>query len=676
MACLLSSVCKGFRLGCNYSRNRSTIPQRLVYSEKVLQAKAEGKPIVALESTIITHGMPYPKNFETALQVEQIIREQGATPATVAILKGQLTVGLTREQLEYLAQSKNTVKASRRDLAPVAAAGLDGATTVAGTIIAAECADIPIFVTGGIGGVHREGELTLDVSADLNELGRSKTLVVCSGVKSILDIGRTLEYLETQGVCVCSYGDSYDFPAFYTTRSGYRAPYRLENAKQAAQLLLSSRTLQLASGIVVAVPVPKEKAMDEQIIEESIQLALEEAKKQGIKGKEVTPFILSAVAKVTGGSSLDANIALIKNNAKVGAEIAVEFKKLNNVDNPNNKFLKSTLKRQRSEPNSGKDVLVIGGANVDRTYSVTEDQVKLDGSTHPCTTLQCAGGVGRNVAEVLWRLQRGKTRLLTAIGDDADGHYLIDHVPGLILDDSIVKGGRTPSYTAMLDARGECRLGLGDMELYDYITVDLVKKHMDILEQTPLVVLDGNVPQTTMDYVIQQCNRLKKPVFFEPTDRRKAIKPLNSDYSLMYSSPNIAELRAMAYYVTPTINTTQNSDQLLEILSLAKALSQNIEVLIVTIGSKGLVTIRNREQQKEARFYPTETIDKVVNVSGAGDCFAGGYIYGLLSGLEESYCIGMGFQAAKAALLSKNTVPSDINIDVIYNAQYVKLDIE
>ncbi|XP_048004973.1 pseudouridine-5'-phosphate glycosidase isoform X2 [Leguminivora glycinivorella] len=366
----------------------------LVYSDEVLQARAAGSPLVALESTIITHGMPYPQNLETAVAVENIIREKGAVPATVAILKGQLTVGLSSEQLEYLARAKGVVKASRRDLAPIAAAGLDGATTVAGTLVAADLADIPVFVTGGIGGVHREGENTLDVSADLTELGRSRAAVVCSGVKSILDIGKTLEYLETQGVCVCAFGDSDAFPAFYTRRSGHRAPHRAPSAAHAARLLAAARTLRLASGTVFAVPVPEEHAMDESAINEAINLALQEAKRKGIHGKEVTPYILAAVAEATGGKSLDTNMALIKNNAKVGADIAVEFNKLKNVDNSANKFNigysrdvdKSTGSRSfhtscRSLASSNDvvesdPVLVIGGANVDRTYRVAEDHIK------------------------------------------------------------------------------------------------------------------------------------------------------------------------------------------------------------------------------------------------------------------------------------------------------------
>ncbi|CAH0405973.1 unnamed protein product [Chilo suppressalis] len=254
------------------------------------------------------------------------------------------------------------------------------------------------------GGVHREGENTLDISADLNELGRSKTLVVCSGVKSILDIGRTLEYLETQGVCVCAYGKNADFPAFYTIRSGHRAPYHVESPLQAAHVLNAARSLDLASGIVIAVPVPEEHAMDESVIEKAIEVALVEAKKKCVKGKEVTPFILSAVAKVTGGASLEANIALIKNNAKVGADIAVEFKKVKNLDNsignigfhgPTNTrryFHTSSAARDKlnddgedwpffTKPQDRQgDILVIGGANMDRTYRVSENKVQV--STH------------------------------------------------------------------------------------------------------------------------------------------------------------------------------------------------------------------------------------------------------------------------------------------------------
>ncbi|KAJ8734797.1 hypothetical protein PYW08_014047 [Mythimna loreyi] len=697
MAYLAKYVSRGSRVAAFYQRGYGTATP-FVFSEEVRRAKADGKPIVALESTIITHGMPYPQNLETAKQVENIIRERGATPATIAILKGQLTIGLSPDQLSYLAQAKGVVKASRRDLALIAAAKLDGATTVAGTIIAAQLADIPVFVTGGIGGVHRHGEVTLDVSADLNELGRSNTLVVCSGVKSILDIGRTLEYLETQGVCVCAFGESSDFPAFYTPRSGHTAPHRVKDAKEAARLLHAARKMQLTSGTVVAVPIPQEYAMDDKKIEEAITRALKEAKQKGIFGKEVTPFILAAVAKATGGASLNANIALIKNNARVGADIAVEFKKVTNLENWKNSsniglskgsgkcssnslgYFHTSCSRRAdeaplfSEENCEGDVLVIGGANVDRTYRLKEDGAQLDGSTHACGTEQCAGGVGRNMAEALWRLRGGRTKLLTAVGDDADGHYLENIAPGLILPDCVVKNARTPSYAAVMDSRGECLLGLGDMALHNHVTVDLVNKHMQVLEEAPLVVLDGNVPQPTIDYVLEVCQRLKKPVFFEPTDRRKAGKIVRDKYTISYASPNLSELRAMAQVLKPSHKPdVENHCEFTEIAELYPIVSHLIKFMIITLGSQGVITIKNSGHTDIARFYPTEPIDSIENVSGAGDCFASGFIHGMLYGLQEAQCMFLGFEAARMALLCRNTVPSNlysINMSLFKNAKY------
>ncbi|XP_052747570.1 uncharacterized protein LOC112053771 isoform X2 [Bicyclus anynana] len=689
MSLLLGRIWRAQKAAFSRHTRCYSIPP-FVYSEEVSQAKADRRPIVALESTIVTHGMPYPSNLETAREVEDIIRKRGATPATIAILKGQLTVGLTAQQLEYLAQAQGVVKASRRDLAPVIAAQQDGATTVAGTIIAAELSDIPVFVTGGIGGVHRQGEKTMDVSADLTELGRSKTLVVCSGVKSILDIGRTLEYLETQGVTVCSFGDSNNFPAFYTPRSGYQAPNRAVDALHAARILHAAKQLQLCSGIVVAVPIPEEHAMDSNIIEDAIQNALLEANKLGIKGKEVTPYLLAAVSAATGGASLSANIALIKNNAKVGADIAVQFQKLRNVDNLENAFNIGVSKSPgKCTTNSSRrfhtscaarikggdminndlegDVLVIGGANVDRTYRVSEKTVQLDGSTHACKTEQCGGGVGRNIAEALWRLRGGRARLLTAIGDDADGQYIDNIAPGLILNDCVVKSARTAKYAAVFDAKGECLLGLGDMDIHNEITVELVKRHINVLKQAPLVVIDGNIPLTTMDYILGLCKEIGKPVFFEPTDRRKAIKPFHGNHSFTFASPNLMELRAMANFFKPDTNTIK-TNELDEIIELSKIILQFVTMLIVTRGSKGAITIKHANSEKrnvkelDVKVYSTEILDTVENVSGAGDCFASGFIHGMLQNFTESQCITVGFETAKQALSCKENVPLKFNI--------------
>ncbi len=294
---------------------------------EIKAAVAEGKAVVALESTIISHGMPYPRNVETALAVEKIVRENGAIPATIAIMNGKLKVGLTPEEIESLGKSHDVLKASRRDIPFILAKGLDGATTVASTMIIASLAGIKIFATGGIGGVHRGAQETFDISADLQELAHTDVAVVCAGAKSILDIGLTLEYLETQGVPVVGFGTD-DLPAFYTSKSGYGVDYRVDTPKELAEALKAKWDLHLKGGVVIANPIPKEYEMDPAVINKAIDSAVKEAEAEGIKGKESTPFLLAKVKELTEGASLDSNIQLVFNNAKVGAQIAVELSKL------------------------------------------------------------------------------------------------------------------------------------------------------------------------------------------------------------------------------------------------------------------------------------------------------------------------------------------------------------
>ena len=299
----------------------------LTYSKEVEEGMAAGKAIVALESTIISHGMPYPQNVEMARKVEQIIRDNGAVPATIAIMDGKIKIGLSEEELETLGTSKNARKTSRRDLAYVVASKEIGATTVASTMICAELAGIKVFVTGGIGGVHRGAEETMDISADLEELASTNVAVVCAGVKSILDIGLTLEYLETKGVPVVGFQTD-KFPAFYTATSEFDSNFRLDEPIQVARMLKVKWDLGLIGGAIIANPIPAEDSLAEEYIDSIITTALNEAKENGVKGKDVTPFLLGKVKELTEGKSLESNIALVYNNAKVGAKIAVELNNL------------------------------------------------------------------------------------------------------------------------------------------------------------------------------------------------------------------------------------------------------------------------------------------------------------------------------------------------------------
>ena len=295
---------------------------------QVQEALNEGKPVVALESTIISHGMPYPQNVQTALQVEAIIRENGAVPATIAILGGRLKAGLSPEEIDYLGKTGTAVaKASRRDLPVLVAQGRDGATTVATTMIIAHMAGIRVFATGGVGGVHRGAQETFDISADLEELAHTPVMVVCAGAKSILDLGLTLEYLETHGVPVIGYGTQ-ELPAFYTRTSGFRVDYRLDTPQELAKAFFVQQDMGLGGGMLVTNPIPEEFSMDPAVINQAIDQAVEEAKRMGIHGKETTPFLLAKVKELTGGDSLESNIRLVYNNARLAAQTAAELSRL------------------------------------------------------------------------------------------------------------------------------------------------------------------------------------------------------------------------------------------------------------------------------------------------------------------------------------------------------------
>ena len=292
---------------------------------EVAQALAEGKPVVALESTIISHGMPYPQNVETALNVERIIRENGAVPATIAIIGGRLKAGLSPEEIEYFGKKGQAIaKASRRDLAVLCARGEDGATTVTTTMIIAHMAGIKIFATGGIGGVHRGAETTMDISADLEELGQTPVMVVCAGAKSILDLGLTLEYLETKGVPVIGYGTK-ELPAFYTRTSGFQVDYRIDTPEELAAAFKAQNDLGMKGGMLVTNPIPEEYAMPLETINAAIDQAIAESMEKGIHGKETTPFLLARVAELTGGNSLASNIRLVYNNALLAAKTAAVY---------------------------------------------------------------------------------------------------------------------------------------------------------------------------------------------------------------------------------------------------------------------------------------------------------------------------------------------------------------
>lgn len=665
-------------------RKLTTTKQHIVVHPDIQHALSEKQPIVALESTIITHGMPVPENVETALQVEQVVREKGAVPATIGIIDGCIKVGLTQEELMTLANKprEEVIKCSRRDLPYVVATRQSGGTTVAATMIVAHRVGIEIFATGGIGGVHREGHVTLDVSADLVELGRTPVAVVCSGVKSILDIPRTLEYLETQGVCVASYNSPGGvFPDFYTRDSGSKVPYNLPTADQGADLLHSWQQLQLQSGVLIGVPIPAEFAAEKAAIDAAINQANAEAKAQGVAGKDVTPFLLSHIAKLTKGRSLQANIALIKNNAAVAAEIACALAK---------KRKKETRGASGSSSLSSRKPLVVGASILDLTFQVKDEhELHLDGATYKSVAKQTAGGVGRNIAEGIYKLH-GDVNLISAVGNDRFGNILKQLMPPALHSSLIVDETQSTSLCSIIfDRVGDCKLLLGDMEVHNSITPEALEERVELFQSAPLIVMDSNLSEQAMTSTLQMAQRFQVPVFFEPTDMFIAGKPfkLESDLTqpIRLVKPNLHELKTIVEAITGQevnwqVDTHKERNVL---LAQAKTMLEQIEThfncIIATLGGLGvLVSFRSDAVQDSSkllslspvncghitRFYAVPKLQKIVNDSGAGDSFCAGFITALLQQLSVDECVAAGFMAAGKALLSKSAVPKSYFRDV------------
>ncbi|XP_075998065.1 uncharacterized protein LOC142991814 [Genypterus blacodes] len=647
----------------------------------VAHALAENRPVVALESTIITHGMPYPHNLSTAKEVESIVRAQGATPATVGVIQGKVHIGLSSEELQYLACSKNPLKVSRRDLPYAVSKGLSGGTTVSGTMIAAHQAGIPVFVTGGIGGVHRDGENSLDISADLTELARTPIAVVSAGVKSILDVGRTLEFLETQGVCVATYGMSKNFPGFFSTKSGFPSPYQVSNAQEAAQLIASTLSLGLQSGVLLAVPIPEEVAAASQEIEQAIQTAVAEAGAKGVTGKEVTPFILQRVNELTTGKSLQANIALIHNNAMVGSQIACELSK-----QMNKRKLRSTIHHDGEQTTDSKqDIVVIGGINVDFIAKGKTEKL-LFGQTNPGSVCQSFGGVGRNIADSLSRLGH-RPLFISATGADSNSDAVLNYCKHMNTSGvARLEEQRTATYCAVITASGELSLGLGDMDVHQQITEQYVSQFEKQLSSARLVCLDGNIPVSTIGYVCSIAKKHDINVWYEPTDSVKASKPFLSEAwkSLSYSSPNLAELCTMNKTLgiqTPEVLPCSLDEVLNLALALSRPLLEHLQCLVVTLGANGVllcgehdagsVNLQPRKQKRRGQLcalhYPAlaVTTEETMNVSGAGDSLAGGLIAGIVQGRDTDSCVQMGLLAARLSLASLHPIAPALTLDLV-----------
>ncbi|XP_054161027.1 pseudouridine-5'-phosphate glycosidase-like, partial [Oppia nitens] len=544
----------------SFSRSNGSIVK---ITDEIVDAIQSNRPVVALESTIITHGMPYPINLECAKNVEQIARNKGAIPATIAVIDGQICVGLTDEQIRYLAKESSItgrlLKISRSDLPYAVARRASGGTTVSATSLVANGCGIGVFATGGIGGVHRDVVNSWDISADLTELGRTPITVVCAGVKSILDIPKTLEFLETQGVCVIVLngdrrvedksdgggGNKWEFPAFFQRTSGSSVGYNVENSGEVAKIIASRNQLGLQSAIVVAVPIPHDYQAIGQQIDAAIGKALVEINDNNISGKSVTPYLLSRVNQLTDGQSLSANLGLIRHNVEIGAEIAIEFSKLlTNSDNREplieftemmksteiinqknlNRCLTSevsnqsadeekkemTMKKKMMEKKKSTPV-VIGGSIYDIVSDANTKSLRLDGSTYSGNIRTTLGGVGRNIFDCLSKLGLNPI-FISSVGNDSNGKAILrcndlKNPNGIEISDEIP----TSSCTVIVDGNGECRLVVGDLRCHQLITKQHISQFVDDIKIAPLVIIDANIPIESMAYVLDVCSKYTVP---------------------------------------------------------------------------------------------------------------------------------------------------------------------
>ncbi|ETP38006.1 hypothetical protein F442_14254 [Phytophthora nicotianae P10297] len=707
-----------------WRRSGTALSQRLALSEEVSEALygRVKKPVVALESTIISHGMPFPQNLEMAKHVEEIVRSHGACPATVCIADGSLKVGLAEQDLTQLAElGAGAKKCSTRDIAAaVTDKKVVGATTVSSTMRIAHAAGIKVFVTGGIGGVHRFCEETMDISTDLMELSRTPVAVVCAGVKSILDIPRTLEFLETHSVPVIGYKTD-QFPAFFTQDSGEKAHLRRDTPQDIARLILESEALELPNGHIIAVPNPE--PVPSELINEAIELGLKEVADKNIHGQAVTPYLLKRVNEITQGVSLTSNIDLVNNNATVGSQIACALFALENgyvVDSLANSVVDYSLPDKKpSSTSSGNRVLVVGGLVLDIISSSTSPLIR--GTSNIGTIKQSSGGVGRNIAECLHRLKLDPL-LVSSIGSDASGSILLENLKKLGMNTSGIRISdnlSTAVYSAVLDSTGDMDAAVADMSAFESIESKVISDKA--IDKAKLVIADGNLIPATIGDLFTRCVHLGVDTWFEPTSVQKAIRVVEGGgvSSMKYMSPNADELHAISNAIRQeTELSAENNaaherfpltkesgiipqeemerlknDLITTLLAMADGDTKRPKHVMVTLGKNGvLVASINMAADNLREIVDDCDFDveiwgmhhvhgghsvtmvhlpgieiPVKNCTGAGDSLVGGTVYGLLEGYDILQSCHMGMIAARKSLASEHAISPELAPQILYS---------
>ena len=651
---------------------------RFVLHDGVQAALHARRAVVALESTIITHGLPRPLNYEMAVAAEDQIRRVGAEPATIAILDGRVHIGLDKTQLARVADSdpSNTTKVGRGSLAHALSQGMGwvGGTTVSGTMALAHRAGIRIFATGGIGGVHRGAESSMDISADLTELGRTRVAVFCSGAKSILDIPRTLEYLETQGVPVFTFHASGEFPNFYTASSGCKVPV-VSSVDHAARIVAANEQLGLENGIVFGVPIPREFEANGQEIQLAVEQAVLESKELGIDrlGKQVTPWLLQRVSSLAA-HSVQNNIALVLNNARHAAECAMS------LAGPR----KSTV-AQVHAPKKAR-IMVIGCAAVDITAQALKPSLS-DPSTAPGSIDMTVGGVAHNIARAAHAMLEDKRAvvLVAPKADDILGRLMQDDMRvSRMRTDALIQSARTPTCNLVLDANGELVTGIADMRVLDEIMVPEVVAMRLQQHQPNFIALDANLQPASLAAALAYATKERVPVLYEPTSTAKchrildAMQMLQRAQKIQMVTPNQYELASMAERLRTTFprEPTNHVDAVIRATRLPPALIQDAfmmthvaQIQLIKLGGLGvLLVMQGQGAQHHFVHVPALPMDHgkpFVNSTGAGDSFTGA-ILARMSTMSTSFdqitledmvdLVNIGQSAAQRTLTCKEAV--------------------
>uniref|UniRef100_A0A0K0EBJ1 PfkB domain-containing protein n=1 Tax=Strongyloides stercoralis TaxID=6248 RepID=A0A0K0EBJ1_STRER len=652
----------------NFNRNinkKINLPNFVKLSSEVRDGLINNRPIVALESTVITHGLPFPENIKLGKELENIVRQENCIPATISLINGKINIGTSEGDLEKLASLNNgAVKVSTRDIGNTIVSKKFGGTTVAATMFLSNLVGVKFFATGGIGGVHRHVEESFDISCDLIELGRTPVVVVCSGAKSILDIPKTLEFLETHGVNVIVNDDDCDFPGFFIPKTGLKGCYGESNLMKIAEIIKVNEEMGNKSGTLVSVPIPKEASVNGEEVERAIKRALDECREKNIGGKEVTPFILKRVRDLTEGISLTSNIALLKNNAKVASVLANKyFEILRNKD----KSIVKCFDVKNEEVEETKQVTVIGASIID-IDAIVNMKIENNGASYPGNVYLKPGGVGRNHADALTKLGISTT-LISAIGQDQFGIAMEDFCKHMDMSNVLrIPSLSTPVYLGITSQKnlfcGILNLG----EILSQITPEFLKEKEDVISNSEYIIMDGNITEESIKKIAEIAQFYNKKLWYEPTDIFKVKKVFDKNKKIIkginYFSPNKREFNE--YCLLNNVKVNINSDRK-EMISLIKQnhellFNNDIKLCLITLDMDGVIIWDNIE--KKVYEYDSPKNCNIISPSGAGDCFNSGFLASMINNKSISESLIIATNCAKQSMECEKAVPN--NLKVLY----------